>query len=228
MSERRNAAAVFDPPPGRLRQVYDVLMTAYGYQAWWPAESAFEVAVGAVLTQNTAWKNVERAIARLRAADMLSLDALLASDIDQLAELLRPAGYYNLKARRLRNLCECLADRGGLVAFARLDAGTQRSCLLSVSGIGPETADDILLYALDRQVFVIDAYTRRLLVRLGLANGDESYEALRSGFERQLGADLLCYQQYHALIVEHAKRACRKTPDCTNCGLRGECAGPRQ
>jgi endonuclease-3 related protein len=176
-----------------------------------------------VLTQNAAWSNVERAIDRLKQRDMLSLDALLGAELPALADAIRPSGYYNVKARRLRSLCEYLAALGGLDALADLELGVARQGLLSVNGIGPETADDILLYALHRPVFVIDTYTRRLLQRYRLARGDEPYDALRLGFEASLGPDVALYQQFHALIVIHAKSACRKSPVCPGCALELRC-----
>jgi len=206
-----------------LRDLYDALRGIYGEQPWWPAESAFEVVVGAVLTQNAAWTNVEKAIDRLKSGGLLSLAALLDSDHETLAETIRPSGYFNIKARRLRNLCEFLAGQGGLEAFADLGLQVQRDSLLEVNGVGPETADDILLYALDQPVFVIDAYTRRLLQRLELANGREGYEELRVVFEQALAADVFVYQQYHALIVMHAKEVCRKVPQCGRCALASSC-----
>lgn len=217
----------FDPPAGALRALYQGLLAQYGAQPWWPAETAFEVVVGAVLTQNAAWSNVEKAIAQLKAQGLLALDAILASDHDNLAAAIRPSGYFNIKARRLRNLCEFLAARGGLEAFAGLPLEVQREGLLRVNGVGPETADDILLYALEQPVFVIDAYTRRLLQRYGLASGEESYEILRAGFEQAMPEDVHVYQQYHALIVMHAKEVCRKAPVCSRCGLAGDCPGRR-
>jgi endonuclease-3 related protein len=216
-----------NPPPAALRALYRALRNTYGVQPWWPAESAFEVVVGAVLTQNTAWSNVEKAIDRLKAAGLLSLPALLECEHETLAEAIRPSGYFNIKARRLRNLCAYLDQQGGLEVFAGRGTGDQRSGLLSVNGVGPETADDILLYALHRPVFVIDAYTRRLLHRLGLTQGVESYEELRAGFERALADDVALYQQYHALIVVHAKAVCRKTPACGRCALSAQCATGR-
>lgn len=206
-----------------LRDLYDALRAVYGEQPWWPADSAFEVVVGAVLTQNAAWSNVEKAIERMKAAGLMSLPALLDTDLDALAEVIRPSGYYNIKAKRLRNLCAFLSGEGGLDAFAGCDLADQRKALLQVNGVGPETADDILLYALDQPVFVIDTYTRRLLQRYGLARGDESYEDLRSGFEQALDTDVYLFQQYHALIVMHAKAVCRKTPICGSCSLATSC-----
>ncbi len=222
------AKTEFDPPSGALHALYRALRAAYGPQDWWPADSPFEVAVGAVLTQNTAWSNVERAIARLKAADVLSCEAILSLPHEVLAEHIRPAGYFNVKAHRLRHLCAFLDAEGGLEALAAQPTAALRPRLLAVNGIGPETADDILLYALDRPVFVIDAYTRRLLARQGLACGDEDYESLRAGFERTLPADVALFKEYHALIVEHAKQACRRKPDCGACALVDGCGFPSQ
>lgn len=213
----------FSPPAPLLQGLYAALRTAYGEQPWWPADSPFEVMVGAVLTQNAAWTNVEKAIAQLKAMRLLDPDAVLAIEESALAAAIRPAGYFNVKARRLRNLCAFLSTQGGVRPFARRDAAVQRAALLGVNGIGPETADDILLYALDRPVFVIDTYTRRLMQRFALADGRESYEELRHGFERALGSDLYLYQQFHALIVIHAKQACRKTPRCASCEIHAIC-----
>ncbi len=220
-------APLFNPSAEALTALYAALLARYGRQPWWPAETPFEVVVGAVLTQNAAWTNVEKAIARLRSRDLLSLDAVLAAEHDALADAIRPSGYFNVKARRLRSVCAFLDDAGGMQRFARRDLATQRSGLLAVHGIGPETADDILLYALDRPVFVIDVYTRRLLQRYRLARGDEPYEVLRAGFEAALAADVDLYQQFHALIVVHAKAACRKTPLCPTCVLAPACPGGR-
>ena len=203
--------------------LYRAMAAHYGEQPWWPAESPFEVVVGAVLTQNAAWSNVECAIDRLKAAGVLSLDALEAIGHDELGELIRPSGYYNIKSRRLKNLCAFLSGLGGLEMLAGRPLDEQRAGLLSVNGVGPETADDIMLYALEQPVFVIDAYTRRLLARLGLADGDEPYEVLRARFESALPADVFLYQQYHALIVMHAKASCRKKPVCAGCPLLREC-----
>ncbi len=213
----------FAPADGVLLDLYRLLADRYGEQPWWPAESPFEIAVGAVLTQNAAWANVEKAIAALKAQGLLSLKALLDVEHASLGEAIRPSGYYNLKAKRLRNLCEFLDRQGGFEAFAAQSLSDQREGLLGVNGIGPETADDILLYALQRPVFVIDTYTRRLLQRYRLADGSEPYEELRNGFERAIGPDVYLYQQYHALIVIHAKQVCRKTPHCARCSVARHC-----
>lgn len=204
-------------------RLYEGMLAAYGEQAWWPADSAFEIAVGAVLTQNTNWSNVERAIDNLKQAGVLELGALLSLSTGQLAELIRPSGYYNIKADRLRGLCRHLDREGGLEALGAMPLEQARAGLLAVKGVGPETADDILLYALDRPVFVIDTYTRRLLQRHALATGQETYEVLRRGFELALPADVTLFKQYHALIVQHAKQACRKRPACEGCCLTLTC-----
>ena len=208
-----------------LRRLYDALHGLYGEQPWWPADSPFEIMVGAVLTQNAAWSNVEKAIERLKAAELMSLPALLDTTHEDLAETIRPSGYYNIKARRLRNLCLFLDRAGGLEAFAARSLDDQRTALLGVNGVGPETADDILLYALEQPVFVIDTYTRRLLRRNGLVRGDEDYEQLRALFEQAIERNVYLYQQYHALIVMHAKETCRKSPQCARCALTNDCPG---
>jgi endonuclease-3 related protein len=223
LEKEASALMAFAPSAGVLRNLYVALERAYGVQAWWPAETAFEVLVGAVLTQNTAWSNVEKAIDRLKAADLLTLSALLDSDHDVLAETIRPSGYFNIKAQRLRNLCDFLEQQGGFERFAGQDLERQRRGLLGVNGIGPETADDILLYALERPVFVIDAYTRRLLARLQLCDGDEPYGDMRLAIEAALGPDAALFNEYHALIVRHAKDVCRIRPRCGGCVLNRRC-----
>jgi len=210
-------------PPRRLRAVYRRLHARYGPQHWWPARTPFEVIVGAVLTQNTAWSNVERAIANLEAAGALTPEALLALPLPELAALLRPSGYFNVKAGRLRAVCHWYVAAGGHGRLRRWSGGRLRTALLGLYGVGPETADDILLYAFDRPVFVIDAYTRRLFARLGLIVGDEPYAALGAAFEQALGADAPLFNEYHALIVRLAKEACRPRPRCAGCCLRRLC-----
>ncbi len=194
----------------KLLALYTRLFDSYGPQHWWPAETALEVMVGAVLTQNTSWKNVETAIRRLHKARSLTLPVLMQMDIDDLAMLIRPSGFYNVKARRLKNLCHWLEQMGGIAKLSTVDTTALRSSLLLINGIGAETADDILLYALHRPVFVIDTYTRRLLVQLEMIRGDEHYESLRSAFETALGADTRLFNEYHALIVRHAKEKCKR------------------
>ena len=203
----------------QLMVVYQRLYEAYGDQSWWPADSSFEVMVGAVLTQNTAWTNVEKAISNLKHADSLTLESLLALSDETLAQLIRPSGYFNIKAKRLKNLCLWLAENGGESKLAAVDTGTLRSSLLQVNGVGPETADDILLYAFARPVFVIDTYTRRLFSKLCLIQGSEPYEDLRQIFEAELEADACLFNQYHALIVRHAREKCQQMAECRHCGV---------
>jgi endonuclease-3 related protein len=207
----------------RLMAVYRRLHAAHGPQHWWPGDTTFEIMVGAVLTQNTAWTNVEKAIANLKAAKALSSEVIAAAPHRRLAAWLKPSGYFNIKAQRLRAFCQWLIRQGGTRKIARLSTEVLRTELLQVHGIGPETADDILLYAFNRPVFVIDAYTRRLFQRLGLIQGDEDYETLRGLFEKSLAADTQLFNEYHALIVAHAKDFCRKRPVCGACKLGPLC-----
>ena len=208
----------------QLRRIYDLLFACYGPQSWWPGDSAFEIMVGAVLTQNTAWFNVERAIDRLKSRDLLEPEAILQLKQTELAELIRPAGYFNVKAKRLRAMCEFLLQHPDL---ERLEDRELRERFLAVHGIGPETADDILLYAFERPVFVIDAYTRRLFGRLGLLEDEADYDGLRGQFERALGPDVALFNEYHALIVRHAKQVCRSRPECPRCCVAATCPACR-
>jgi endonuclease-3 related protein len=203
--------------------VYRRLLAAHGPQHWWPGESRFEIMVGAVLTQNTAWINVERAIANLKRARVLTPQAIAAAPHTRLARWLKPSGYFNVKAKRLKAMCHWLIGQGGVRALARMSTHDLRATLIAVHGIGPETADDIVLYAFERPVFVIDAYTRRLFARLGVIHGDEGYETLRHLFENTLGPDVNLFNEYHALIVAHAKDVCRRQPRCSDCCLAGVC-----
>lgn len=209
--------------PEAARRVFETLFSAYGPQHWWPAGSPFEVMVGAVLTQNTAWTNVERALERLRAACTLDAEAILALPADRLAEALRPAGYFNVKARRLSAFCEHYVAAGGFDGLRALETDALRHALLGVKGVGPETADDMLLYAFERPVFVVDAYTRRVFSRLGLLDGGEGYEEIRARFETALGPDVPLYNEYHALVVRHGKDVCKTRPGCAACVLRSRC-----
>lgn len=207
----------------RLRKTFHLLTTCYGPQHWWPAESPFEVMVGAVLTQNTAWLNVEKAIKNLIEKNSLSAERLVAARHDHLARWLRPVGYFNVKATRLKNFCQWYLAAGGFTALKKLDTETLRQALLKVNGVGRETADDILLYAFERPVFVIDAYTRRCFARLGFIQGDEDYDRLRLAIETALGPNVSLYNEYHALIVRHAKEVCQPRPLCTACVLENTC-----
>jgi len=212
----------------RLLAVYRQLLAAHGPQHWWPGDTSFEIMVGAVLTQNTAWSNVERAIDNLKRARALTPQAIASAPHRRLASWLKPSGYFNIKARRLRAFCDWFMACGGMRRLARLPTTALREALLNVHGVGPETADDILLYAFQRPVFVIDAYTRRLFQRLGMVSGDEDYESLRRWFETALGPDVQLFNEYHALIVAHAKDICRPRPKCEACGLQLRCASGKR
>ena len=204
-------------------RVYETLLEQHGPLVWWPAEGRFEIMAGAILTQNTAWTNVEKAIENLKAADMLHADAILQAEPGLLARLIRPSGYFNLKARRLEKFCTWYAGSGGYRKLRYWPTARLRKALLSVHGVGPETADDILLYAFHRPVFVIDAYTRRIFARLGRIHGNEAYDVIRAAFEQQLAGRSKIFAEYHALIVRHGKEVCRPAPRCGDCHLGAMC-----
>ncbi|MFC2018477.1 endonuclease III domain-containing protein [Chloroflexota bacterium] len=209
-----------------LLDVYQCLMSRYGPQHWWPAEEPFEVMVGAILTQSTAWSNVERAIDSLKAAGALSPRFIRQMPLKELAWLIHSSGYYNAKALKLKALARWLGSCCG-DDLAKLFAGDTdhlRKQLLSIHGIGEETADSVLLYAANKPVFVIDAYTRRIVSRLGLAPaGGEGYGAYQRLFMANLAPDIALFNEYHALLVCLGKHVCRKRPLCHECCLGGIC-----
>lgn len=202
--------------------VFRALYRRWGPQRWWPGETPFEVVVGAILTQNTAWANVERAIARLRERGLLTPRRMGAAGEDELAEAIRPSGYYHVKARRLRAFLDMLAAACGGDLARLWDEPTPalRERLLGVAGVGPETADSILLYAAGRPVFVVDAYTRRFLRRHGWATGRETYAETARLFQAHLARDSALFNEYHALIVRLGKEYCRPRPRCGDCPLQ--------
>ena len=204
-----------------LDEVYDRLLAAYGPQGWWPGESPFEVLVGAVLVQNTAWKNVEKAIKNLREANLLGLAQLWKIPQEELEPLIKPAGYFRLKARRLRNLLAYVMERydGSLDDMFATAADDLREELLAVNGIGPETADSILLYAADKPRFVVDTYTQRVFKRHGWIDDEADYHTTQSHFESNLERDTKLYGEYHALLVRVGHHHCRKKPKCEGCPL---------
>ncbi len=206
----------------KLRRFYDAMFAALGPQGWWPGETPLEVVVGAILTQNTNWRNVERAIANLKRESLLEVGALEAVAPERLAEVIRPAGYFRIKARRLKNFVHMLAERfgGDLGALLTLPTEALRESVLSVRGIGPETADSIVLYAAGRPVFVVDAYTVRILYRHGVVEADAGYDEVQALFHDALPADADLFGEYHALLVAVGKRWCRKRrPQCRGCPL---------
>ncbi len=212
----------------QLRQAYQQMHRAHGHQQWWPADSPFEICVGAILTQNTAWKNVEHAIANLKTAKALSAKRMYDLPVDELAQLIRPAGYYNMKAARLRNFLSVLMEQhnGSLQRMMADKTETVRARLLSINGIGPETADSMLLYAGGHASFVIDAYTKRIFSRHDWCKETDVYDALQTlcqtALDQRTGAARTDYwQDYHAQLVVVGNRHCRpKNPHCDECPLR--------
>jgi endonuclease-3 related protein len=204
-----------------LMDIYRTLLAAFGRRNWWPAETPFEVIVGAILTQNTNWTNVEKAIARLREAALLDARALAACPVERLQEAIRSSGYFRQKAARLLRVSQWLADRcgGDPEALAPVPTGQLREELLSLRGVGPETADSILLYALGRPVFVVDTYTMRVVVRHGLLDAEAGYHELQDLFQAGLPEDLGLFGDFHAQLVEVGKRFCRPRPRCAECPL---------
>lgn len=208
--------------PRPLEEIYQRLLARFGPQHWWPGDTPLEIMVGAVLTQNTNWENVEKAIANLKAADLLDLQRLAELPTSLLAELIRPSGYYNLKAVRLHNLLRAItAEHDSLDSFFAADRETLREQLLAIKGIGPETADSILLYAAEKPTFVIDAYTHRLLLRHDLIWEESDYHEMQELFLASLPEEVALFNEYHALIVRVGKEYCRKSrPRCGECPLR--------
>ncbi|MBI4448702.1 endonuclease III domain-containing protein [Candidatus Woesearchaeota archaeon] len=235
-----------------LQEIYDALFDAYGPQGWWPIltkantpsfddrgygkgsydhpsspNERFEVVVGAILTQNTAWSNVEKALGALHQKKLIDPASMMASHHKTLAAVIRPAGYFNQKAKRLKVVSLFFAQEhdNGYKIFEKEDLAKLRSMLLAVSGIGPETADSMLLYAFHLPSFVIDAYTKRIFSRMGLISKDASYDDVKAFFESRLAKQVPVFKEYHALIVEHAKRHCKSKPVCDGCPLRAYCRG---
>jgi endonuclease-3 related protein len=208
-----------------LLRIYRRLLRARGHAGWWPGETPFEICIGAILTQNTAWSNVEKAITRLRRRDRLSFSRLRALRPSRIAPLIRSSGYFNVKARRLAAFLRFLGrEYGGEVArMAAEEPAVLRRKLLAVTGIGRETADSIVLYAAGLPLFVVDAYTRRVFSRLGLIRGDEDYDEIQGVFMRELPADPALYNDFHAQVVLLGKDHCRPRPRCSACPLDTIC-----
>ncbi len=207
-----------------LMEIYHRLYSAFGPQHWWPGDGPVEVMVGAVLTQNTNWANVEKAINNLKQAGCLDLASLNRISVDELAVLIRPSGYYNVKARRLKALVEfiCREFSCRVEDMEKVETYKLRERLLGISGLGPETVDSILLYALGRPIFVVDAYTKRIFSRHGLCFEDVDYQELQCQIMASLDPDVGLFNEYHALLVRLGKEYCRKTnPNCLGCPLNG-------
>ncbi len=215
----------------RLLRIFYRLLDAFGKRYWWPGDTPLEIIVGAVLTQNTTWKNVEKAINNLKKEDMLSFEALYGVDEKRLSDIIKPAGYYNIKSNRLKNTIKLFYEEynSSIDYLSTISTEKLRKSLLGVKGIGKETADSILLYALNRPVFVVDTYTKRFLKNhrpplmddsWGIKDKD-SYDYIQGFFKKHLPLDTYIYNEYHALIVCLGQRHCKKIPDCGGCPLKG-------
>ncbi len=224
-ADQENDARASTPLGARLLYIYKRLYHRYGPQDWWPGDGPFETIIGAILTQNTAWKNVERALDNLKAAQALSPQRLRELSSEALSQLIRPSGYFNAKAKKLKAFAHHLGDQyhDDLGTFLSQEAAPLRQELLAIYGIGEETADDILVYAARLPSFVIDTYTRRALRRLGMAPQTDSYGAFQSLFHENLSPDTNLFNEYHALLDRHAKETCRKSPLCDSCCLSDLC-----
>jgi endonuclease-3 related protein len=205
----------------QLTNIYELLYDRFGPQHWWPGETQFEIIIGAILTQNTSWANVEKAITNLKTANALSAQALHRMNHDELAALIKPAGYFNIKANRLKSFLIWLFDEydGLLENIEKISTAGLREELLNIKGIGPETADSILLYAFDRPVFVVDAYTSRVTTRHALVETGCDYEQLQQLFQSNLVEDVKMFNEYHALLVRVGKEFCRPKARCSGCPL---------
>lgn len=211
-----------------LLDIYRRLLDHYGRQHWWPAETPLEMIVGAILTQSASWVNVEKAVANLRTRGLLSGPMLRQIPVEELASLIYPSGYYNVKAKKIKAFAHWLWERYGddLDRLSAVDLPTLRQQLLSVYGVGEETADSIILYAAHKPIFVVDAYTRRVITRLGLAPARNGYAAFQSLFMEHIPHEEGLFNEYHALLVRHGKEACRRVPLCKGCCLSSLCAFP--
>ncbi len=205
----------------QLTQIYEAMFERFGPQHWWPGQTQFEIMVGAILTQNTNWGNVEKAIGNLRVVDVLSPVRIRKLAPRELAEMIRPAGYYNIKAGRLKNFISWLFEKydGDLSLLDAVATEELRRELLQVKGVGKETADSILLYALNRPIFVVDAYTARIACRHHLIEAEADYDRLQDLFQSNLPQEVQLFNEYHALLVRVGKEFCRPRPNCADCPL---------
>ena len=226
-----------------ILKIYNTLLKEYGYQGWWPVtplgscrgklepiyglkaktnKQKLEIIFGAILTQNTSWKNVEKAIINLNKKNLIDINKILKIEHEELAAIIKSAGYFNQKAKKLKNISKFL-KKYPISKLEKMDLDKTRQLLLNVNGIGPETADSILLYALNKPIFVVDAYTKRIFINLGLVKSKDSYEDIQKLFMDHLPNNTKIFNEYHALLVEHAKKACNKKPKCDLCSLKKIC-----
>ncbi|MDR2018213.1 MAG: endonuclease III domain-containing protein [Syntrophobacterales bacterium] len=208
----------------RLLKIFSILLGAFGERHWWPGDTPLEIIVGAVLTQNTSWKNVAKAIGNMKANGIMDITKLYEIDPRDLADTIRPSGFFNIKSKRLKNVINFIYDQfdGTIENLRTIDTERLRKLLLGINGMGPETVDSILLYALDRPIFVIDAYTKRFLKNHRLYADRESYNDLQDYFQGNLPCDTYLYNEYHALIVVLCQTYCKKDPLCGDCPLKDD------
>ena len=206
----------------RLMRIYRALYSAFGPQHWWPGDTPFEIIIGAILVQNTSWQNVEKAISNLKRENLLSPQKLLDLRPYRLARLIKSAGYFNMKAKRIKHFMDFLSENysGNLDKMFSEEIHNLREKLLKINGIGKETADSIILYAAGKPSFVVDAYTKRIFARLRLISEDADYDQMKTVFQRNLSEDVLLFNEYHALLVHLGKNYCRPKPQCQNCPLK--------
>lgn len=206
-----------------LLEIYNKLFNTFGPQHWWPGETPFEIMIGAILTQNTNWRNVEKAIGNLKSAGFFSPAQMLELPYQKLANLIKPSGYYNQKAKKLKNFLKFFKEEYGfsIEKMRSEEILTIREKLLHINGVGKETADSIILYALEKPIFVVDAYTYRVLSRHNIIPEDATYEEIQELFMNNLEHDVQLFNEYHALFVKVGKEFCKRKPDCEGCPLKG-------
>jgi endonuclease III related protein len=214
----------------RLLNIFQSLLSSFGKRNWWPGDTKLEIIVGAILTQNTSWKNVERAINNMKAHGILDINGLHAISKQELGVIIKPSGFYNQKSDRLKMFIDVLHDEFGLSIeqLGVYDTDYLRNLMLGINGIGPETADSILLYALNRPIFVVDAYTKRFLKNHRLYNGSVKYDDVQQYFMKNLPLDAYLFNEFHALIVRLCQNYCKKVPECSPCPLKNELEATQQ
>jgi len=208
-----------------LIDFFESLLSYYGRQQWWPAENAFEVVIGAILTQNTVWTNVEKAIINLKTHRVLSPEKLEEIKEETLASLIKPTGFFNQKAKRIKTFLAFLNDKynNSIERMAQVNFEVIRSELLAINGIGAETADSVLLYACNKPTFVVDAYTKRIFSRIGYIIESMSYEELKQWIETRIPKNVPLFNEFHALLVTHGKQYCKTKPRCLECPVKTQC-----